>query len=135
MYYFREIAALPLAPEGALDDAVDAMTQSGFAVIGTPDDAIQQIERLQKQSGGFGCYMNLAHEWADRDATHRSYELMARYVMPHFQGRDAAHSESLEWARSNREEFMGAHLQAVGNQIQKHVQEQQAAATEEEETG
>ena len=134
IYYFREIAALPLAPEGAIDDAVDAMTKSGFAVIGNVDDAIEQIERLEKQSGGFGCYMNLAHEWADRDATHKSYELMARYVMPHFQERSGAHTSSLEWARSNREQFMGAHMQAVGNQIQKHVQEQ-AAKADGEETG
>ncbi|MEE2702627.1 MAG: LLM class flavin-dependent oxidoreductase [Myxococcota bacterium] len=134
IYYFREIAALPLAPEGAIDDAVDAITASGFAVIGNVDDAIEQIERLEKQSGGFGCYMNLAHEWADRDATRKSYELMARYVMPHFQGRDASHASSLEWARSNREQFMGAHMQAVGNQIQKHVQEQ-AAKADGEETG
>ena len=27
----------------------------------------------------------LAHNWADWEATKRSYELMARYVHPHFQ--------------------------------------------------
>jgi len=42
--------------------------------------------RLQQQTGGFGCFMLLAHEWANRRATEESYELFARFVMPHFQG-------------------------------------------------
>ena len=50
LYYFREIAALPLAPD-ADGDPVDAMIDTGLAVIGTPDDAIAQIERLEDQSG------------------------------------------------------------------------------------
>ena len=45
------------------------MNASGFAVIGTPDDAVAQIQRLIDQSGGFGTFLSMAHEWADRDAT------------------------------------------------------------------
>jgi len=44
--------------------------------------AIAQIERLAEQSGGFGCYLLMAHEWANPEASRRSYELLARYVMP-----------------------------------------------------
>ena len=36
-----------------------------------------QIDRLVIQSGGFGAYLVLAHEWANPMATHRSYELIA----------------------------------------------------------
>ena len=64
--YFREVAALQLAP--ATDDAaelVDAMNASGFAVVGTPDMAVAQIERLMERSGGFGAYLLMAQEWAD----------------------------------------------------------------------
>ena len=32
-----------------------------------------------------GAVLLLAHNWADWAATQRSYELMARYVHPHFQ--------------------------------------------------
>ena len=35
-------------------------TPRGMAVIGTPDMAIAQIERLQEQSGGFGTYLFMA---------------------------------------------------------------------------
>src|SRR5256885_898829 len=51
--YFQRVAALPIAPD--TDDSeqmADAINKSGFAVIGTPDDAIAQLERLQEQSNG-----------------------------------------------------------------------------------
>jgi len=123
--YFRRVAALPLAPEGPIDDAVDAMNNSGFAVIGDVDDAIRQVERLQQQSGGFGCLLQLAHEWADREATLRSYELIARYVMPRFQDAVAGTVRSRDWAAENRVQFMGAAMQAIGNEIQKQVAEEE----------
>ncbi len=124
--YFNEVAALPLAPAGRVEEAIEALNASGFAVIGTPDDAISQLERLEEQSGGFGCFLQLAHNWADFGATIRSYELFARYVAPHFQGTDVGRRESMEWAASNRPTFMGAYAQAVGNEMQKHQQEQAA---------
>ena len=65
---------------------IDFVNESGLGSIGTADMAGEQIERLTKQSGGFGCYMQLAHEWANPVATHRSYELIAQRVMPEFQG-------------------------------------------------
>ena len=84
--YFQRVAALPIAPNTEnFSSLVDALNASGIAVIGTPDDAIAQIERLQSQSGGFGTYLCMGHEWADTAATRHSYELLARYVAPHFQ--------------------------------------------------
>ena len=37
---------------------IDFVNDSGLGSIGTADMACEQIERLQKQSGGFGCYMS-----------------------------------------------------------------------------
>ena len=55
-------------------------------MIGTPEDCVRHFERLWKGSnGGFGGVLLLAHNWADWPATKRSYELMARFVHPHFQ--------------------------------------------------
>jgi len=123
--YFRRVAALPLAPEGPIADAVDAINQTGLAVIGSVDDAIAQLERLQTQSGGFGCFLQMGHEWADREATRKSYELIARYVMPHFQGSRAAMVASRDWAAENRSTFMGATIQAIMTQISRHAEEQE----------
>ena len=121
LYYFREVAALPLAPTDG-SDPVDALINSGMAVIGTPDDAIAQIERLQQQSGGFGCFMQLAHNWANWENTKHSYELMARYVFPKFQETNVNREASLDWARTNRETFMGQAMMAVGSRVAQHIE-------------
>ena len=122
LYYFQEVAALPLAPSDG-GDPVDALIASGLAVIGTPDDAIAQIRRLEAQSGGFGAFLQMAHNWADFAETKRSYELMARYVFPKFQGSNSNRDASLEWARSNRDTFMGEARMAVGTRVAQHIQE------------
>ena len=124
--YFQEIAALPLAPAGSVDDAVDALIASGLAVVGDPDDAAAQLERLEKQSGGFGCFLHMAHNWADWAETKRSYELFARYVMPRFQRLNVNREASMNWAATNRPTFIGAMGNAINQEIQKHVAEQKA---------
>ncbi len=78
--YFRNTLA---HPPGL--DSLDELVKFGVAIVGTPDDAIDAIKTLQEQSGGFGGLLSRANDWADREATLRSFELFARYVMPHFQ--------------------------------------------------
>ncbi|MDR3497987.1 MAG: LLM class flavin-dependent oxidoreductase [Parvibaculum sp.] len=121
LYYFREVAALPLAPTDGTDP-VDALIASGMAVVGTPDDAIAQIERLQQQSGGFGAFLQMAHNWADFENTKKSYELMARYVFPRFQELNVNREASLDWAKNNRETFMGQAMMAVGTRVAQHIE-------------
>ena len=127
--YFRKVAALGLAPESDdTGDIVDAINGSGLAVIGTPDMAIAQIQRLIDQSGGFGTYLFMAHEWADREATLHSYELFARYVMPLFQGQTQSLVGSRDWAAANRPDFIGAATTAVVNAMQDYQAEKEAKA-------
>jgi limonene 1,2-monooxygenase len=131
--YFQRVAALPIAPDTEnFESLVDALNASGIAVIGTVDDAVAQLERLQAQSGGFGTYLLMGHEWADTEATRHSYELMARYVMPRFQGSAESLTASRDWAAANRPEFIGAAGTAVLSAIQKHHDERahKAAASE-----
>jgi limonene 1,2-monooxygenase len=124
--YFARVAALPLAPDTTNHtDLVDAINASGFAVIGTPDDAIAQIRRLAGQSAGFGTYLLMAHDWADRTETLRSYELFARYVMPSFQSSADTLVASRDWAADNRPTFIGEAGAAVFSAIQKHNDERQ----------
>ncbi len=79
LYYFRQVAALPVAPDDG-GDPVDALIASGLAVVGTPDDCIAQIERLEKQSGGFSdVFCSSRITWANWEDTKRSWELVARY--------------------------------------------------------
>ncbi len=124
--YFVRVAALPIVPEG-LDEAhlVDAVVDSGIAVIGTPDDAIAQIERLEKQSGGFGTYLFMANDWADREAMFRSYELFARFVRPHFQQNHAPTRGSRDWVAEHRPEQLGRAGEAIMKSIKDHADEKE----------
>jgi limonene 1,2-monooxygenase len=125
--YFQRVAALPLAPDTTNHETlVDALNASGFAVIGTVEDAINQVERLRQQSKGFGTFLLMGHEWADTAATRHSYELIARYVAPQFQGSAATLTASRDWAAANRPEFIGAATTAVTTAFEKHNEEKLA---------
>ena len=122
--YFQRVAALPLAPNTEnFTSLVDALNASGFAVIGTVEDAVAQLERLQAQSGGFGTFLLMGHEWADREATRRSYELIARYVAPRFSDSARTLTASRDWAAENRPAFIGAAGDAVLSAMKKHHEE------------
>jgi limonene 1,2-monooxygenase len=84
--YFNDVATFPIIPPEITGDTAEYLTSSGLACIGTPEDCVRHFERLWKGSnGGLGGILVLAHNWADWAQTKRSYELMARYVHPHFQ--------------------------------------------------
>jgi limonene 1,2-monooxygenase len=115
-HYFQAVAAFPQIAVGGdnIKEMIDFVNSSGLGSIGTVEDAVEQIERLMKQSnGGFGCYLLLAHEWANPEATRRSFELIAQHVFPQFQGQ--AHSTNAAKARAeaSRPEMAAAHMKAV----------------------
>ncbi|MFP6711099.1 MAG: LLM class flavin-dependent oxidoreductase [Rhodospirillales bacterium] len=87
--------------------------ESKLLLVGTPEDAIQEIERVQKQTGGFGTFLFFAHNFVSWEATKRSYELAARYVFPHFQSSNAPRQESYDAARQGHSELQADYLQAV----------------------
>jgi limonene 1,2-monooxygenase len=105
---------------------VEAYADSGQVVIGTPDDAIEYIEGLLEQSGGFGTFLMLGHDWATPERTLNSYRLFAREVIPHFQGQLSAPRVSHDWATAKRGELFGRAGQAMLNAITKHVDEKKA---------
>jgi limonene 1,2-monooxygenase len=84
--YVEGVTGRPRPVPGPPEAIIDQMVEAGSWVVGTPDDAIAAIERLQERSGGFGCLAVTATEWAPREKVLRSHELMARHVMPRFQG-------------------------------------------------
>jgi len=124
--YFSRINPTATGEDLGAEDPAEAMVKSGRAVIGTPDDAIVMIERLEKQSGGFGCFLMLAHNWARFEATKHSYELFARYVLPHFNGSNLARVASLDWYTAHNTELIGKAIQAATETVQKHFAEQAA---------
>jgi limonene 1,2-monooxygenase len=118
--YFRDVGTFPIVPAG-IGDAYEWLLENQAACIGTPDDAIAYIETLQRGSGGFGAILELAHNWADWDATKRHYELMARYVHPHFQGSRTLRHASYDHAATNADRFRSESQAAVQAAIDRHA--------------
>jgi limonene 1,2-monooxygenase len=109
---------------------VERYVEAGGVCIGTPDDAIEYIERLIEQSGGFGTFLMLGHDWASPERTINSYRLIAEKVIPHFQGQLSAPRASHDWATENRNKLFGRSMQAMGNAITQHVEEKEKEAAE-----
>lgn len=84
--YVQALTGRPAPVPGPKDIAVDQMVETGSWVVGTPDDLIAFIRGLQERTGGFGTFLCWGHEWAGPEATLRSYDLLARFVMPEMQG-------------------------------------------------
>lgn len=105
------------APPTDYDAFVDFANESGRMVIGTPEMAIAQLERLREKTGGFGAYLFLGADIADWPATKRSYELFAEYVMPHFQdqlaGPQASYDRIIAAGSRWVDSTLGAQLTAI----------------------
>lgn len=124
--YFQNVAAFPqMAVDGGdIDEMID-FVNGGLGVIGTPEQAVAQIETLLDQSnGGFGAYLTLSHNWANTEATKKSYELLARHVMPRFQGSVGSLIGAAERAEKTRPALAEKQMAAVDEATQRYESEQ-----------
>jgi len=96
-----------------------AFVEGAAAVIGTPDDLVAAIRKMLASSGGFGTVLGFAHDWANRENTLRSWDLVARYVMPEVNGMLEGYRASRAYVIENREWFNRAG-QAVLSKIMSH---------------
>ncbi len=126
--YFQNVAAFPqMAVEGGDIDEMVNFVNGGLGVVGTPDQAVAQIEELLEQSnGGFGAYLQLAHNWANPQATKKSWELFARHVMPRFQSSGSDLVGAADRARDARPELAEKQLIAVEQATEQYEAERES---------
>lgn len=93
---------------------------AGASVVGTPDEMIEAILRLQEITGGFGVVLGFAHDWANREATMRSWELFARHVIPAINGYFRPLQASADYLEVNKAELMAGASAAVMSKIMAH---------------
>jgi limonene 1,2-monooxygenase len=99
--------------DGPLDKVIDFMADHGHWIVGTPDDCIEGIKQLDERSGGYGGFLVQTVDWAPRDKMLHSYELLARYVMPQFQGSVLSTAASNRWAALRRDTLMAGRSRAI----------------------
>ena len=106
------------------DDAIEQMTAPGSAaVIGTPDDLVKMIKSVYKSSGGFGHAVGFVHDWANPENTFRSWDMVARYVIPEINGYVGKLRESERHLQVNRAVF-----ERAGQAIMAKIMENKDAA-------
>jgi limonene 1,2-monooxygenase len=107
------------------DQAVDeiAFGEQSATVIGTPDDLVEAIRRMQQLTGGFGTVIGFAHDWANPEATLRSWDRVARYAVPEVNGLLDGYRESQRHVIEHREVF-----ERAGQAVLSKIQENERAA-------
>jgi limonene 1,2-monooxygenase len=124
-HYFTHV--LPAGPTrgDTPQEIIANVDEDGFAVIGTPDDAIEKIQSLVDESGGFGTFLLFGHDWASPAATKHSFELFAQYVMPAFTGQLDPPAASCDWVTGSGGEFVNRAINAITKAIVDHAAEQE----------
>ncbi len=115
-------------------DLLDQVSESGAegggaAVVGTPDDLVQAINNLHQITGGFGVVLGFAHDWANRENTRRSWDMVARYVIPAINGSVQPMQASADYVEANKKELIGGASAAVLSKIMAHEGAAAAMAT------
>jgi limonene 1,2-monooxygenase len=112
-------------PYTSPDEAVDqtAFVPGAAAVVGTPDDLVKMIKSVYDKSGGFGTVVGFVHDWANIENTMRSWDMVARYVIPEINGYVSKLRESQQFLIDNRAVFDRA-----GQAIMAKIMENKDAA-------
>src|SRR5256885_11061123 len=114
------------------EDAIERTAGGEFAAstIGTPDDLVKMIKNLMEVSGGVGAIIGFAHDWANIEATRRSWDMVARYVIPEINGYITKLRESQKFVIENR-----AVLERAGEAVMAKILGNEKAAAALADTG
>ncbi len=91
------------SPDHAVDDV--AFSDGAIGVIGTPDDLVERVRDLYELAGGFGAVIGFVHDWANIEDTRKSWDLVARYVVPEIRGMIKPLRQSQDHVINNRDSF------------------------------
>ena len=120
--YFEDTMGFDKVYDGPDHEIIDYMVDEGAWCVGTPDDLVATIKRLDDDSGGFGGLLVQVTEWANREQMLHSYELIARYVMPQFQGSLVNMATSQAWASEKRHDLMALRKTSLDRASQAYAE-------------
>ena len=109
------------SPEDAIEKTAGG--PAAASTIGTPDDLVKTIKNLIDVSGGVGTIVGFVHDWANPENTRRSWDMVARYVVPEINGYVRKLRESQDFLRENRAVF-----ERAGQAVMAKIMENEKAA-------
>ena len=86
------------------------------------------IRGLQELTGGFGVVIGFAHDWANPEATLRSWDLFARYVIPELNGYVRNQHASADYLAVHKAALMARMNDAIQQQIMGNKKAEAALA-------
>lgn len=98
----------PLEGE-TVDEVLDSALEAGMLIIGGPEAAIEVIDKLTEQTGGFGSFCLMLADFVPYAAQRRALELFSEYVIPHYRGQLAPRQKSYDWVRSRHSDNSARH--------------------------
>lgn len=112
------------------DEAIEALAlgPGSAAVIGTPDDLITRVLEMYEVTGGFGVAIGFVNDWATPQNVSKSWDMVARYVIPEVNGQLRSMRESNQFVIDHREYFEKAQ-KAVLNKIMENERAAEAFKT------
>src|SRR6476619_1974027 len=124
-YTVRTLQRPGVEPFKSPEDAVEktAGGENAASTIGTPDDLVKTIKNLLHVSGGVGTIIGFVHDWANPENTRRSWDMVARYVIPEINGYVAKLRESQKFLIENRAVF-----ERAGQAVMAKIMENEKAA-------
>jgi limonene 1,2-monooxygenase len=94
--YTHDVVPAPPAIPRDIANPAQFAVENQIAIIGTPDDAIREIERVRQKLGGFGAVLVFGNDLAPWPAQLRSFELIAEFVKPRFSRANALRQASYD---------------------------------------
>jgi len=120
-YYADNTSHPAFTLEGrTFEERLEFLQNARAVIIGTPDDAIAEIEAFVEGTGGFGCFLQFHHEWTTWEAAKRHHELFAKYVMPHFQDQLTRARNSYDAAKAGKQAYLAEMTTAMTDYMAKH---------------
>jgi limonene 1,2-monooxygenase len=117
-YMLNQTAHIPGSPAHL---SIEQLVERGDAVIGTVDDAIAQIRRLETKVPDFGCLLLFDRNWAGTEQKKRSLEMLMRQVLPEINAENVNRVKSYQWAGERREYFQGIMMEGTQRALDKHA--------------
>jgi limonene 1,2-monooxygenase len=102
---------------------LEKLIADGDVVVGTVEDAIAQIRRIEAKVPDFGCLLLSERNWARPEHRNRSLELMMLKVLPEINGDNVNREKSLAWFGKNSVAFQAAMKEGAQRAIDKYAAE------------
>ncbi|HEX6075571.1 MAG TPA: LLM class flavin-dependent oxidoreductase [Micromonosporaceae bacterium] len=107
-YFGKAAGREVLSPDVPRSKMLEARIEAGGALVGSPDDVVNDIRRMHERTGGFGSLLVYVADWTTWEKTNRSMQLLARHVAPQITGAARRPQEAVDWAIASRERRLQA---------------------------